>query len=148
MVFVKLFSVVSASLFMTSAVAQLTVSCYSGGYTSDCARFINQFCNHATNNSYAPNDSMSRCFNDGKGGKCDLTVWLKNPGSANQSPSNTNCKNALNTAMQSCPYGGIGQYDGAPFQFAVDPNAGQCNGSVGGGSRLEASAIEDGSAAA
>ncbi|KAF6751129.1 TMV resistance protein Y3 [Ephemerocybe angulata] len=135
MVNFKLLSIVSSSVFVASAVGQ-RVLCYSG-FQYNCTRFIDQFCDHAVANTYNPYDAMSRCFNTGQGSKCDLTVWLQNPTGQNQIPSNANCKAALRTAMQSCVSGGTGQFSGAPFQFGIDPNGGQCIGNIGNGNRLE-----------
>ncbi|TEB32674.1 hypothetical protein FA13DRAFT_1731170 [Coprinellus micaceus] len=145
MVSFKFLSFVSASLALVgSASGQAPgVSCYySSGRQYDCTRFIDRFCDHATDSSYAPYDSMTRCFTDGIGGKCDLTVWLRNPTASGQVPSNVNCKTALRTVMQSCPSGGTGQFVGAPFQFTIDPNGGQCSGGVPNGSRVESAARE------
>lgn len=145
MVSTKLLSVVATPLLVTSTIAQtLRVTCYSGGAQHDCARFISRFCNHATVGlgTYAPFDSMARCFNNGARGKCDFNVWSKDPaGSASQTPSNLNCRDALNAVIRTCPSGGHGQYNGAPFQFTVDPNVDQCGGDVSsGGSRIASAA--------
>ncbi|KAH6891735.1 TMV resistance protein Y3 [Coprinopsis sp. MPI-PUGE-AT-0042] len=122
-----LLSVAVVALSVGNSLGQLGIACLpSSEFAANCSRFIDVFCDQAGTSRYNPN-SISRCFNNGSSGtKCDLTAWLRTPsGSGPQTPSAVNCRNALRTVTNSCPSGGQGQFNNAPFQFSIDPNYGR-----------------------
>ncbi|KAJ7206274.1 TMV resistance protein Y3 [Mycena pura] len=118
-------SFVALALMVAPGLAQLSTQCNLFGVVGDCSQFVNDFCTTINPLTITPFNSISKCYNGpGNAFKCDLTALLTV--NVTGTPGGTNCNTALTTAAHGCPMGGQGQFSGAPFIFAVDPNNGTC----------------------
>ncbi|KAJ7816019.1 hypothetical protein B0H13DRAFT_2683587 [Mycena leptocephala] len=113
----KLLTFVLVAVLATPGLAQLQVSCLRGVQFS-CTNFYPTFCSSIGNISVDAGNTVTACFNDGPGQQCLLTAFNI---AQDLTPSLTK------TAQY--PSGGLcvvshGQFTGAGFEFAIDPNNG------------------------
>ncbi|KAJ7101706.1 hypothetical protein C8R44DRAFT_887906 [Mycena epipterygia] len=121
-----LLSFAVVAVITTPGLAQLQTSCFSGGPTFDCSMFITAFCNSIGTSTIAPNDTISRCFNNPAVGSAQCTFTAANMVTTAGVPNVSNCGSALATVGAVCPPGGSGMFSGLTFRFWMDPNDGTC----------------------
>ncbi|GJJ06132.1 hypothetical protein Clacol_000321 [Clathrus columnatus] len=111
--------------------AQLEFECLPGiSGSALCGILVPTFCQTLQNVTFSPGDSLSRCFNivstNATVTQCDFTTL--NVVSDVLPPSVPNCESVLENIIVGCPTGGIGQFVGGSYTFAVQPgNTGSCS---------------------
>ncbi|TFK32132.1 hypothetical protein BDQ12DRAFT_692925 [Crucibulum laeve] len=110
--------------------AGVRFTCFgSGTVGTECAPFVNDFCNSLITN-IAFRNNQERCYNT-PDIKCDFAAFYEFPNVAGNppaaAPSIANCLNTLDNATAICGgLGGFGNVGGGGFTFTLDPNQGQC----------------------
>ncbi|KAJ6556138.1 hypothetical protein B0H19DRAFT_1262239 [Mycena capillaripes] len=113
------------AVLTTPCVAQLDVTCFTGGPSGDCVEFAPTFCSSLASLSISPGDTVGHCFNGpAAGSSCQFTAV--NTVGISAVPNVVNCESALFTVADECAPGGGAQAAGSNFKFWMDPNAISC----------------------
>ncbi|KAJ6529510.1 hypothetical protein DFH09DRAFT_1125816 [Mycena vulgaris] len=120
-----LLSVFFIAVVTTPCLAQLQITCFTGGPSGDCVEFAPTFCSSLAGLSISAGDNVAHCFNGpAAGSSCQFTAV--NTLTSSAVPGTVNCESALFTVSDECPSGGGGQSTGSNFKFWMDPNAVAC----------------------
>ncbi|KAJ3554454.1 hypothetical protein NP233_g12420 [Leucocoprinus birnbaumii] len=127
---------ISGGLGPTTNSQPSSVNCYGNGLTpaSDCNQFIAQFCGNVANIQTPSGDSVSACFNQQNGNKCNFIALNNISGGQTSGLNVLTCQSVLQAVTGRCQSGGWGQQDANDYTFTVDPNRGRCDSNVDGGS--------------